>query len=194
MWFPLLPAILPKWAGHHPWKDMQSMAYNTTEENPPSSINPQRELLSYWLQTYWFGPSWRLVNSFPMHSAGWCITRSKLITCWWQESQIQIHATVCVFMHFPMLLSQAKQQISLLRLFMGKKKKRTASLLNKCISTVLLCSLLLLDLLWQSSVWDTNHCQQTDSRRCRRQAKNHAQDLSFSNSMGNYSPYSNQKN
>lgn len=105
MWFTLLPAILPKWAGHHPGKTCRAMGYNNTEENPPSSISPQREQLSCWSWTYWFGPYWRPVSSFPMDSAGWCITRSKLITCWWQESLIQIHATVWLFVLFHSIVS-----------------------------------------------------------------------------------------
>lgn len=69
------------------------------------------------------GPLWRLINSSPTDSAGWCITGSKIITCWWHESLIQIHAAVWVFMLFHRLLSQAKLQINLTETLQEKNKQ-----------------------------------------------------------------------
>lgn len=165
------------------WEDMQSMGYNNTEENPSSSISPQRELLSCWSGTYWFGPYWRLVNSFPMDSAGWCITRSKLITCWQQESLIETHATVWLLVLFHAVVSGKTTNKPC-----WDSAEKTPHKQHPSEITTLQLFYFCLDMLWQGSEWDTNYCQQTDSHRCRKTSKNHAQDLSFSSSMGNYFP------
>lgn len=166
------------------WEDMQSMGYNNTEENPPFSTSPQRELLSCWWQTYWFGPYWRPVNSFPMDSAGWCITRSKLITCWRQESLIQIHVTVWLLVLFhAIILGKTTNKPC------WDSAEKTPHKQHPSGITTFQLFYFCLDLLWQGSEWDTNYSVSkqihTDAGR---HAKNHAQDLSFSNSMGNYFP------
>lgn len=81
----------------------------------------------------------------------------------------------CLGIHaFHMLSFQGKVQISLAET-LYRKKINSIPLEQLHFNSLTTLFYFCLDLLWQSSVWDTNHRQQTDSQRRRRQAKNHAQ-------------------